>query len=196
MSCWCLSICCQEVPPIDTGTDTRSRILDTALTLFTEEGMEATSLRRIASELGVTKAALYYYFPSKRDIIQSVTAPVITDMNALMSELEAIPEITPRRALEAYFDFTASHLQIYQMLMRNPGIMVDLNLVPTFMDWHKRFQVLLVGPDASPEQRVRATIAFGGVSDCVVMLTDIPTGELRQYTIQAAISTLGLPEVD
>ena len=52
-----------------THVDTRQRILDVALDLFTEQGFDATSLRQIAERLGVTKAALYYYFESKDDIL-------------------------------------------------------------------------------------------------------------------------------
>ena len=48
---------------------TRERILDVALELFTEEGYDRASLREIAERLGVTKAALYYHFPSKADIL-------------------------------------------------------------------------------------------------------------------------------
>jgi AcrR family transcriptional regulator len=49
--------------------DTRDRILDVALELFTEQGFDGTSLREIAERLGVTKAALYYHFESKDDIL-------------------------------------------------------------------------------------------------------------------------------
>jgi AcrR family transcriptional regulator len=48
---------------------TRERILDVALDLFTEQGFDGTSLRQIAEQLGVTKAALYYHFTSKDDIL-------------------------------------------------------------------------------------------------------------------------------
>src|SRR2546421_11749377 len=50
---------------------TRSRIQEVALELFTEQGYEATSLREIAERLGVTKAALYYHFKTKEDIVAS-----------------------------------------------------------------------------------------------------------------------------
>ena len=40
-----------------------------ALDLFTEQGFDGTSLREIAERLGVTKAALYYHFESKDDIL-------------------------------------------------------------------------------------------------------------------------------
>jgi AcrR family transcriptional regulator len=50
-------------PPLDAPPlDTRQRILDVALDLFIEQGFDGTSLRQIAEQLGVTKAALYYHF--------------------------------------------------------------------------------------------------------------------------------------
>ncbi|HXA74838.1 MAG TPA: helix-turn-helix domain-containing protein, partial [Acidimicrobiales bacterium] len=49
--------------------DTRDRILDVALDLFTDQGFDGTSLREIAERLNVTKAALYYHFESKDDIL-------------------------------------------------------------------------------------------------------------------------------
>jgi len=48
---------------------TRERILDIALELFTEQGYEKTSLRQIAERLGFSKAAIYYHFASKEDIL-------------------------------------------------------------------------------------------------------------------------------
>src|SRR5207249_3794900 len=51
--------------------DTRSRIQEVALELFTEKGYDQTSLREIAERLDVTKAALYYHFKTKEDIVAS-----------------------------------------------------------------------------------------------------------------------------
>lgn len=60
--------------------NTRQRIQDVALALFAEQGYEKTSLREIAEHLDVTKAALYYHFKTKEDIIigifQDLTRPV------------------------------------------------------------------------------------------------------------------------
>src|SRR3954466_6507793 len=52
--------------------DTRQRIQDVALELFAEQGYEKTSLREIAECLDVTKAALYYHFKTKEEIIVSL----------------------------------------------------------------------------------------------------------------------------
>ena len=48
---------------------TRAKIQEIALELFAEQGYEKTSLREIAERLGVTKAALYYHFRTKEDIV-------------------------------------------------------------------------------------------------------------------------------
>ena len=63
----------KTLPPlVDAKSDTRQRILDVALDLFTEQGYDGTSLREIAEQLGVTKAALYYHFESKEDILMAL----------------------------------------------------------------------------------------------------------------------------
>ncbi|HEY1830950.1 MAG TPA: helix-turn-helix domain-containing protein [Acidimicrobiales bacterium] len=51
---------------------TRERILEVAMELFTEKGYDKTSLREIAERLGFTKAALYYHFESKEDILRAL----------------------------------------------------------------------------------------------------------------------------
>ncbi len=67
----------------ETG-DTRQRIQDVALELFTEHGYEATSLREIAERLGVTKAALYYHFKTKEDIVASLIDDRIERLEELL----------------------------------------------------------------------------------------------------------------
>ncbi|MFC7387633.1 TetR/AcrR family transcriptional regulator [Sphaerisporangium rhizosphaerae] len=73
-------------------TDTRARIQEIALQLFTEQGYEATSLREIAELLGVTKAALYYHFKTKDDIVASLAE----DRQAAIERLVAWAKEQPR----------------------------------------------------------------------------------------------------
>lgn len=49
---------------------TRSAIIDAALTLFREKGYDATTMRAIADEAGVSVGNAYYYFDSKERLIQ------------------------------------------------------------------------------------------------------------------------------
>src|SRR5579862_812182 len=65
--------------------DTRSRIQAVAVELFTEQGYDKTSLREIAEQLGVTKAALYYHFKSKDDILHSLVDDYFGQVDALIA---------------------------------------------------------------------------------------------------------------
>jgi AcrR family transcriptional regulator len=50
-------------------------IVEVASDLFLKQGFEATSIRQIADEVGVTEAALYYHFKEgKRELLQAVFA--------------------------------------------------------------------------------------------------------------------------
>lgn len=51
------------------GEDTRQRIYDTALRLFRERGFDATTMRDIAADAGMSLGAAYHYFPSKDAIV-------------------------------------------------------------------------------------------------------------------------------
>src|SRR4051794_23899446 len=75
-----------QAPAVGEGdpTGTRERIQAVALELFTEQGYDATSLREISERLGVTKAALYYHFRTKEDIIASLIADRIARLDELV----------------------------------------------------------------------------------------------------------------
>ena len=47
----------------------RSAVVDRALALADREGLEALTIRRLATELGVTPMALYWHFRSKEELI-------------------------------------------------------------------------------------------------------------------------------
>lgn len=70
--------------PMARRSDTRDRIQDVALHLFSEQGYDKASLREIAERLGVTKAALYYHFRTKEDILTSVVDEVAAALDEMI----------------------------------------------------------------------------------------------------------------
>jgi AcrR family transcriptional regulator len=54
------------------GPLTREQILDSSLKLFSDKGFARTSVRDIAQAAGITDAAIYYHFPSKRDLFEAL----------------------------------------------------------------------------------------------------------------------------
>jgi AcrR family transcriptional regulator len=61
--------------------DTKTRILDTAESLFMEHGFEATSLRQLTAAAGVNLAAVNYHFGSKEELFQAVLTRRLDPMN-------------------------------------------------------------------------------------------------------------------
>jgi AcrR family transcriptional regulator len=103
--------------------DTRSRIQEVALELFTEQGYEATSLREIAERLGVTKAALYYHFKTKDDIVASFMDDRLAALEEIISWGRSQPptDETRRAILQRYSALLAasSHHKVMRFLERN-----------------------------------------------------------------------------
>ena len=67
------------VPPTPTEPASRSgaanqrqHILQTALSLMSQQGVDGTSMRTLAAATGLNVATLYHYFPSKRDLLVAV----------------------------------------------------------------------------------------------------------------------------
>jgi AcrR family transcriptional regulator len=54
------------------GSATRRRILQIALSLMSQRGVDGTSMRDLAGAAGLNVASLYHYFPSKRDLLEAV----------------------------------------------------------------------------------------------------------------------------
>ena len=54
------------------GVETRERLVETALRLFREVGFQATTMRRIADEAGVSLGNAYYYFASKDELVHEL----------------------------------------------------------------------------------------------------------------------------
>jgi len=67
-------------PPRRRGL-TRRAIVERALELGDAEGLEAVSLRRLATELGVTPMALYRHVKDKQDLVNAMYEAIVEDFN-------------------------------------------------------------------------------------------------------------------
>src|SRR5256885_7422913 len=102
---------------------TRERIQAIALELFAEQGYEKTSLREIAERLGVTKAALYYHFKTKEDIVASFMEDRVAALEEIVAWGRTQPKTdeTRREVLHRYSDLLAKsgHHKVMRFLERN-----------------------------------------------------------------------------
>jgi AcrR family transcriptional regulator len=118
--------------PAAEGQNARSRIQDVALQLFIEEGYDKTSLREIAEKLGVTKAALYYHFPTKEAIVTSLTEDRVAAVAEILDWAQGQPknEATRQELIRRYAATMrgARASQIIRFFERNQATVKDLGV--------------------------------------------------------------------
>jgi AcrR family transcriptional regulator len=153
-------------PAEETTPNTRDRILDIALELFTEQGFDATSLRQIAERLGVTKAALYYHFESKDDILMALHMRLhefgrnaLTRMGEEPVTLELWEEL-----LDEIVDQMLAQRQLFLMHQRNQAVLEKLHREEhdaEHEDIEEQFRRLLGDTRMPLRDRVRMAASFG-----------------------------------
>lgn len=76
--------------------DRREAIRDEAATLFARQGIADASMSELAVAVGIRKASLYHYFPSKQDLLMEVLRPVVEepyrDLEAIIESRAELPE--------------------------------------------------------------------------------------------------------
>ncbi|MBW4716883.1 TetR/AcrR family transcriptional regulator [Saccharothrix obliqua] len=171
-------------------SDTRARAQAVARELFLKQGLGRTSLQDIADRLGITKPALYYHFASREDLVRSIVQPLVDDGGAFVADAERARP-TPRALLEGFFALHHRHREVVTLVVQELSSLQDVGLVELIWEWRQRLGLLLVGPEPSLVDEVRATVALGGLADCVMVYPDAPYDEVCAAGVEAALAALG-----
>lgn len=98
----------QGRPPVIENA--RDRILDEAAMLFARNGYDSSSLGDVAAAIGATKAAVYHYFPTKRDIYDAIIVRTLAGQTAAVQEaLAGVSE--PRERLRRFMTAHAGYFE-------------------------------------------------------------------------------------
>jgi AcrR family transcriptional regulator len=156
-------------------SDTRERIRLVALELFAERGYDQTSLREIAERLDVTKAALYYHFKSKEDIVASLFHDVQEEVDKIIEWAEKQPR-TPQTRQEIVRRYAAMTRAEGSALMRfmqdNRAAVHELKSVDEMRERYLRLAQLISDPDAPLTAQFRARLAFFALNASAFVLRD------------------------
>nr|WP_211372785.1 TetR/AcrR family transcriptional regulator [Micromonospora olivasterospora] len=146
---------------------TRERIKTVALELFTEQGYEKTSLREIAERLNVTKAALYYHFRSKDEIVSSFVEDRLDRMDALIAWAEKQPAtLATRRELIARYAeamFASEQAAVMRFFEQNQTVLKSLSAGKQMRERMMRLADALARGDDSPAAQLRAALSLFAV---------------------------------
>ncbi|HVC14658.1 MAG TPA: helix-turn-helix domain-containing protein [Acidimicrobiales bacterium] len=182
------------------GDQTRAKILEVALELIADRGYAATSTREIAERLGFTKAALYYHFRTKDDLLAAMVRPVRDELEALIAAGEPTDGPEARVSLVVgYVTLVGRHAHLIRVLAIDPSVKESAGL-HSAIRLFRRLVPLLVG-EATPDtaQRARARAALTAVHGALVHAQpDEDPDVLRRTAIEVACAALGLtaPEAD
>jgi AcrR family transcriptional regulator len=174
--------------------ETRERILAVALQLIADHGFAATSTREISERLGFTKAALYYHFRTKDDLLAAIVAPAMEDLKALLDK--ASPRGGPvarRQFVEGYVDLVASHEDLVRVLSDDPSARRRVALTAA-APLYDRMARLLSGSEApGTAQRARVRAALGAIHAALLGAAPDDDREVVRAAAQAtACAALGL----
>lgn len=165
-------------------TDIRPRILDAARERFAATGVDASSLRSIASDAGTSIGMIYYYFPTKDELFLAVVEDVY---GRLLGDLEA--------ALGSEQDFASRALALYRRIARSSeieGQVIRLVAREAFTSGQRRESVarrFSRGHVPLIFQAVLAAVRAGelrsDISPLVLMAATIALGTLPQIALRA-----------
>ncbi|MFJ4716376.1 TetR/AcrR family transcriptional regulator [Streptomyces sp. NPDC088785] len=164
------------------GSDTRAEIREVALELFTRQGYEATSLREIAERLGITKAALYYHFKNKDDIVRSLFSDHLKALDGLLDwarEQPLGPEL--RRAVvdRMVALMTGEGRSVMRFALANQRVMRDLRPDEGASAFERLAELgsVVLGPDAPAEDVLRLRSALLSANIVLLAAHDLDTSD-------------------
>jgi AcrR family transcriptional regulator len=168
----------------------QSRIVVAALDLFSQHGVGGTSLGMIATELGLTKAAIYHQYRTKHDVVVAVAESELTRLIEVIAAAESEPD--PDRARDALLagmvDLVIERGRRVSTLLSDPVIGQIFAGHERFVDAMRRLTWLLEGPRSSHDQSSRTAILIAAISGAMMhpFSAAIDEATLRSELLQLA----------
>lgn len=166
----------------------RERVIDAAVALFAEHGVHGTSLQMIADRIGVSKAAVYYQFPSKEGIALEVIRPCIEDIVRVIKIADALPDPQQRRAVavSGLVEMVVRHRPLAVVFYGDPAIDALMTSDPDFKAVNDRLRELMEGPDRSDVDRIVFSVFCSGVGRAAAdpELADIDDADLHRALLE------------
>jgi AcrR family transcriptional regulator len=165
---------------------TRAGILEAALRLFAQRGYNATSFQDIANEVGLTKAAVSYHFPSKIQLLQCACDPVHETMTAVVDAASRLR--TRRQKIDAmaqgFVEVMISQRAVMGFLASDPVMSGQLQEDHTLESLLERVVHVLYGDSPTGDQRL-AVYAVPALGDALSALPRFTDDELRPILLRA-----------
>ena len=161
----------QDNTPVAASNDMETKIIETAKSLFMENGFTDTSMSEIAVKAGINRPTLHYYFRTKEKMFQAVFGMIISQIVPKIYDilLDSNASIAKRvsRIVDTY----------YAILLNNPNL-------PLFVvvEIHRNINHLLDAINQSPMKLVLSKVISG-------LEEEMAQGHIKQVPINVVFFT-------
>jgi AcrR family transcriptional regulator len=168
----------------------RAQLHETALRRFARDGVEGTSLQTIADDMGVTKAAVYYHYRSKDDLVLGVLAPLFTELDAIVDRAAAHRSRTARldEFLTGIVGLIVDNHSRFSVLIGDPYVGRLMETHHDLAGWWQRIADEVIGPGADPLTPTALVVFLSGMT---APLTSPPVAGLDAGTQRAHLIECG-----
>jgi len=175
---------------------TRERILDIARELIAERGYSGTSISQIAARLGTSKAALYYHFKSKEEILDALLAEPLTNFQELVERAAHYPPAKrAEQILGAMIDFVSGPAACLTSFQNDPSVIKEYVKCHQAQIGEDQIVRTLAGPRPSASKLIRARVAMAAAKQGTLAALQHGDGKLTPSTrgeiLAAALRAIG-----
>ena len=175
---------------------TRRRLLDAAMNLFSQYSFAGTSLQMIADELDLTKAAIYYHFRTREQLLIALMGPILSEIGAVVEAAESKRGARARAEamLTGYADIVARNRSLAAVTAFDPSVRAVLRNQPEWSAVIDRQLALLAGTDSAVSGAINAAVVLTGLAGAAsIAPRRLDDGTLRTHLVDVGRRTLGLP---
>ncbi len=144
---------------------TRRRMLAVAMKLFSQYSFAGTSLQMIADELDLTKAAIYYHFRTREDLLVALMRPMLSEIESVVRRAERKRGARTRAEamLNGYADIVARNRLLTAVTVFDPSVRSVLRSQPEWAPVIDR-QLVLLGAGSTVSGAINAAVVMTGLA--------------------------------
>jgi AcrR family transcriptional regulator len=173
----------------------KQEILQVAQQILQAKGVEAVTLASVAGQLGMTKQALYHYFPSKEALLRGLVSTLLDyEIETLLNVVDApdFGEYSLGKLINAFYEHYVNRLDVFRTVYcqsqlytaAEPAIDEDTlreDIHPRTRQLFDRLEVRMAGESANDDERRRMRqLAFTAWTSALGLLTMLSIADANQ----------------
>jgi AcrR family transcriptional regulator len=166
----------------------QARVVAASLELFAQQGVGGTSLQMIADAVGVTKAAIYFQFKTKDEIVLAAAEDELARLESVVDSAESESSSKRRREvlLAGIVDLSVDRRRTVNVILSDPVVLRFFADHPAYRGVVGRITEILIGPATGVDGRLQTAMFMAAISGAVMhpMVAEFDDDTLRTQLLQ------------